>query len=81
MIYHKYYMQDHKWIGEAVRSGVLRGVNISAGVFIGFFERKEDMIEAFQLVKDNGAVGVTLFVYPPPRSELVKWAKEALKAV
>jgi len=80
MIYHKYYTQDHRWIGSAVRSGVLRGVDVSAGVLIGFIERKEDMIEAFQLAKDNGAVGVTLFVYPPPRAELLEWSKEALKS-
>ncbi len=81
MIYHKYYLQDHRWIGKAVREGALKAVDVSAGVSIGFFERKEDMIEAFQLAKNNGAVGITLFVYPPPRTELINWAKEALKSI
>ena len=79
MIYHKYYAHDHTWIGDAVREGVLKGVNLSAGMLIGFFEAKEHVAEAVKLSEENGAVGVTFFVYPPPRPELVEWIKESLK--
>lgn len=78
MIYHKYYGRDHRWIGKAAREGALRGVDLCAGILLGFFERKADLVEAVQAAVDNGALGVTLFVYPPPRGELIEWAKEAL---
>ncbi len=79
MIYHKYYEQDVEWIGTAVREGVIRGVKVSAGILLGFMETKEQLSRAIEVADENGAVGVTLFVYPPPRPELIEWTHEVLK--
>ncbi|RLE82929.1 MAG: Tat pathway signal protein [Thermoprotei archaeon] len=79
MIYHKYYEKPVEWIGEAVKEGVRSGARISAGILIGFMESFEELYRGFKLALENGAVGITVFVYPPPRSELKDWVKKAFK--
>lgn len=77
MIYHKYYMKPSSWIGEAVKEGVLRGVKVNAGIFIGFMESKEELVNSFLNAINNGATGICTFVYPPPRPELKEWVRKA----
>ncbi len=79
MIYHKYYNENVDWIGTAVKEGVKEGVKISAGILVGFMESREEMYRGFKAAIDNGAIGVTIFVYPPPRPELCDWIKYSLK--
>ena len=77
MIYHKYYMKSSSWIGEAVKEGVLRGVEVNAGILIGFMESEEELVNSFLNAMDNGATGICVFVYPPPRPELKEWVEKA----
>ncbi len=79
MIYHRYYEKDIEWIGEAVREAVSMNAPVSAGIFLGFMEGPEDVYRAFKLAMDNGAEGITVFVYPPRKPESMEWVREAFK--
>jgi len=79
MIYHEMYGEPSTWIGEAVREAALKGVNVCAGILVNFMKSREETIRAFKLAKENGGIGVTVFVYPFPRPELRGWVKAALK--
>ncbi len=79
MIYHKYYNRDVEWIGEAVKEGVSAGVKLSAGILVDFMESLNELARGFRLAVKNGASGVTVFVYPPPREELKEWIKKACR--
>ena len=81
MIYHKHYGQPTEWIGEAVREGVLWGTKLSAGVLIGFMESQKDAYNGFRAALDNGASGITVFVYPTPKPEMREWIRHAFAAL
>ena len=80
MIYHRYYGQPTEWIGEAVREGVLRGARLSAGVLIGFIKDQEDTYNGFKAAIDNGALGITVYMYPT-KPEMKKWVRQAFDAL
>jgi len=79
MIYHKYYSQPTEWIGTATREAVLKGVNVSSGILIGFMKDENDTYKGFSSALKNGAVGITVFVYPPPKEEMKEWVKKSFK--
>jgi len=81
MIYHRYYGQPTEWIGEAVREGVLRGTRLSAGVLIGFMKDQKDNYNGFKAALDNGASGITIYAYPPPKPEMKEWIRHAFNTL
>lgn len=78
MIYHKYYEEDVEWIGEAVREATSMRLPISAGILLDFMDKPEEVYRAFQLAVNNGAKGITLFVYPPKNLKALEWVKTSL---
>ncbi len=64
MIYHNFYNEDIDWIGFATKQGVsdLEGKNteLHSGVFIPSMTG-EDLLEAIDQAKENGALGIALF--------------------
>ena len=81
MIYHRYYEKTYKWIGEAVRESVLRGLKILAGIHLYHIGSKRELLESVRDALLNGAVGICIFVYPPPSMEYIKWVSEVFKEV
>lgn len=65
MIYHGFYKESVKWIGDAVAEGVkaLHGsFPLYAGIFLPDFKGNEAQIrEGVRLAIDNGAAGVSVF--------------------
>lgn len=65
MIYHGFYSESVKWIGEAVAEGVkaLHGsFPLYAGLFLPDFNGNESQIcEGIKLALENGAAGVSIF--------------------
>jgi len=78
MIYHKYYEMDVEWIGEAVHEAASMNLPISAGILLDFMERPEEVYRALQLAVNNGAKGITIFVYPPRNLKALEWVKNSL---
>ena len=76
MIYHKYYGKPTEWIGEAVREGVLRGIGLSAGILLGFMQDQKDLHNGFKAALDNGALGITIFLYPT-KPEMKEWIRQS----
>lgn len=64
MIYHKFYQEDVKWIGEAVREGVhfLAGrFPLYAGLYLPDFENQQQLAQGISNALQHGAAGVSLF--------------------
>ncbi|WP_340113689.1 family 10 glycosylhydrolase [Maribellus mangrovi] len=64
MIYHGFYREPVKWIGDAVEEGLhfLCGkFPIYAGLFIPDFKTDEELEQGIRYAMDNGASGVSLF--------------------
>jgi hypothetical protein len=64
MIYHKFYQEDVKWIGDAVEEGVhfLNGkFPVYAGLFLPDFENMDQLKQGITNALDKGAKGVSLF--------------------
>ena len=64
MIYHKFYQEDVKWIGDAVEEGVhfLNGkFPVYAGLFLPDFENTDQLKEGITNALTKGAKGVSLF--------------------
>lgn len=64
MIYHKFYQEDVKWIGDAVQEGVhfLAGkFPLYAGLYLPDFENMEELNQGIFNAINNGAMGVSLF--------------------
>ncbi|WP_290790705.1 Tat pathway signal protein [Flavihumibacter sp. UBA7668] len=64
MIYHKFYQEDVKWIGDAVTEGVhfLAGkFPLYAGLYLPDFENMEELKQGIELSMQKGAAGVSLF--------------------
>lgn len=65
MIYHGFYRESVKWIGDAVAEGVkaLHGrFPLYAGIFLADFKGDEAQVrEGIQLAIENGAAGVSVF--------------------
>ncbi len=64
MIYHGFYRESTKWIGDAVEEGLhfLCGkFPIYAGLFIPDFKSDEELEEGIRYAMKNGASGVSLF--------------------
>jgi len=57
MIYHKHYSKPTEWIGLATHEAVLKGLNISAGILVGFMENQEDTLKGFRSAIENEAQG------------------------
>ncbi len=81
MIYHEYYARPSGWIGQAVREGVLRGARTCAGILVGFMRSEEELARSFADAVSNGASGICVFAYPPPRPELVEWVGKAFRGL
>lgn len=81
MIYHKYYEKDVEWIGEAVREAASLNLPISAGILLDFMEKPEEIHRALQLAINNGAKGITIFVYPPKNLKALEWVKNSLNTL
>ena len=78
MIYHKYYNKTHKWIGEAVREGVLRGVKILAGISIHQIDAENELRESCKDAIKNGAIGICIFSYPT-LEEKIEWISRVFR--
>lgn len=64
MIYHKFYQEDLKWIGDAVKEGVhfLSGkFPLYAGLFLPDFENMDELHKGIRNALHNGAEGISLF--------------------
>jgi hypothetical protein len=65
MIYHGFYSEGVKWIGDAVAEGVsaLHGkFPLYAGLFLPDFKDNDaDIREGIRLALENGAAGVSIF--------------------
>ncbi|HEY8396848.1 MAG TPA: Tat pathway signal protein [Flavihumibacter sp.] len=64
MIYHKFYQEDVKWIGDAVTEGVhfLAGkFPLYAGLFLPDFDNMDELKQGIELSMQKGAAGVSLF--------------------
>ena len=65
MIYHKFYQEEAKWIGEAVEEGIHFLNNkfpLYAGLYLPDFDNNMDELEmAIHLAIKNKAAGVSLF--------------------
>lgn len=64
MIYHKFYQEDVKWIGDAVTEGVhfLAGkFPLYAGLYLPDFDSMEELKTGIELSMAKGAAGVSLF--------------------
>ena len=64
MIYHKFYQEDVKWIGDAVTEGVhfLAGkFPLYAGLYLPDFDSMEELKTGIELSIAKGAAGVSLF--------------------
>ncbi len=64
MIYHGFYQEDVKWIGDAVKEGVhfLHGkFPIYAGLFLPDFKNMEELAQGIQYAINNGAAGISIF--------------------
>ena len=64
MIYHKFYQEDVKWIGDAVTEGVhfLAGkFPLYAGLYLPDFDSMEELKTGIELSMQKGAAGVSLF--------------------
>ena len=64
MIYHGFYRESVKWIGDAVEEGLhfLCGkFPIYAGLFIPDFKSDEELEQGIRYAMQNGASGVSLF--------------------
>lgn len=64
MIYHGFYQEDVKWIGDAVKEGVhfLQGkFPIYAGLYLPDFKNMEELAEGIEYAMKNGAAGVSIF--------------------
>ena len=64
MIYHGFYRENVKWIGDAVAEGIhfLNGrFPLYAGLFIPDFKSDDELKNGIQNALDNGASGVSLF--------------------
>ncbi|OYT31708.1 MAG: hypothetical protein B6U94_02180 [Thermofilum sp. ex4484_79] len=70
MIYHRYYSKPTGWIGLAIREAILKGLNVSAGILVGFMENQEDTLKGFRSAIENEAQGITVFVYLLPKEEM-----------
>lgn len=81
MVYHKFYEKDLEWIGEVTRESATRGLPVSTGLFAGFMGSYGELRRGFELALKNGALGITVFVFPLPRPELESWISEAFKAI
>ncbi len=64
MIYHGFYKEDVRWIGDAVAEGV-RGIGgrfpLFAGLYLPDFKTTEELKTGIQLAMQNGAAGISLF--------------------
>ena len=64
MIYHGFYQEDVKWIGDAVKEGVhfLQGkFPIYAGLYLPDFKNMDELAQGMQFAMNNGAAGVSIF--------------------
>lgn len=67
MIYHGFYKEKVRWIGDAVAEGVhfLAGAfPLYAGLYLSDFKNDEEVKQGIQLAMQNGAAGVSLFGNP-----------------
>ena len=68
MIYHGFYQEEVKWIGEAVKEGVhfLNGkFPLYAGIYLPDFKgNMEDLAAGMGHAMKNGAAGISLFGRP-----------------
>ena len=64
MIYHGFYKESVKWIGDAVAEGV-RGIDgrfpLYAGIFLSDFANLNEIAQGISYALTNGASGVSLF--------------------
>ncbi|MCX2681624.1 hypothetical protein OOZ15_16855 [Galbibacter sp. EGI 63066] len=64
MIYHNFYNEETDWIGYATAQGVKdlegKGVELHTGIFLPDMPTDE-VAQAIQLAKDNGAKGISFF--------------------
>ena len=64
MIYHGYYRESVKWIGDAVAEGV-RGIDgrfpLYAGILLRQMENNDELEEGMRNALSNGASGISLF--------------------
>jgi len=64
MIYHGFYKEDVRWIGDAVKEGVhfLNGkFPLYAGLYLPDFKTNEELKQGMQYALQNGAAGISLF--------------------
>ena len=64
MIYHKFYQEEVRWIGDATEEGVhfLAGkFPLYAGLFMPDFDNTDQLREGVQLAMAKGAAGVSIF--------------------
>lgn len=64
MIYHKFYQEDVKWIGDAVEEGIhfLSGkFPLYAGLYLPDFDNLTELEQGIRLSMKKGAAGVSLF--------------------
>lgn len=79
MIYHGFYQEDVKWIGDAVKEGVHflhEKFPLYAGLFLPDFKNMEELTQGIQYAMNNGAAGVSIFGHPSP--EVLKVLKSNL---
>jgi len=64
MIYHGFYKEKVKWIGDAVAEGV-RGIDgrfpLYAGLYLPDFANHDELAEGMRYALSNGASGISLF--------------------
>jgi hypothetical protein len=64
MIYHGFYNEQVKWIGDAVAEGI-RGIDgrfpLYAGVFLSDFANAQELDAGMRYALDNGASGISFF--------------------
>lgn len=82
MIYNNFYNEEVDWIGYATGQGVKdlegKGVELHTGVYVPTMSA-EDVAQAIQLAKDNGAKGISFFDGPAITDEqlaAIKASKE-----
>ncbi len=79
MIYHGFYQEPVTWIGEAVQEGVqaLNGrFPLYAGLYVPDFNQMEELAQAIQLARKNGAAGVSIFGESEINAELLNCLKQ-----
>ncbi len=82
MIYHNFYNEEVDWIGFATKQGVedLEGKNtdLHTGIYVPPMSA-EDVTQAINLAKENGAKGISFFDGNALTKEQLKAIKEASK--